>query len=130
MPCALPRRDSGTLKLNLLSHLVADVLFGGGDLGLLALKLLFFDSHRGVALRQAHFVFFARGGNQRGRERFIELDFRLAAWAADCRFIEDPVPLQHGISGPDGHLRAASLRNLLKDTPDYIRQALSEKNKE
>ncbi|MER8767088.1 hypothetical protein, partial [Mesorhizobium sp. M0968] len=69
-------------------------------------------------------------GNQRGRERLIELDFRLAAWAADYRFIENPVPLQHGIDGLDGHLRAASLRNQLKDTPDYIPPRVSEKNKE
>jgi hypothetical protein len=44
-------RDSATLKLSFLGHLVANILFGGGDLSLLAFKLLFPGSHRCVALR-------------------------------------------------------------------------------
>ncbi|MER8818118.1 hypothetical protein NKJ36_33240 [Mesorhizobium sp. M0142] len=32
LPCGFLDRDSGTLKLDLLSHLVADVLFGGVSL--------------------------------------------------------------------------------------------------
>jgi hypothetical protein len=38
-------RDCGSLKLDLLSHLVADVLFGGVDRGLLAFKLFLPGRH-------------------------------------------------------------------------------------